>query len=188
MVDNYRWNMAASADPMLSALWWWFALTVLGWLAWPIAFVIFKPLRDRGYLLSRTVGWLFAGWLLWLLASYDLAVNSVLNTWIASVFVALLGLAALVWQWPEFIRFVRTHFGLIVVGELLFAAAYVAFVFVRMGNPDIWQPWLGGEKFMEFAFLNGILRSPTFPPVDPHFAGGFINYYYFGIYLVGLFD
>ena len=70
------------------------------------------------------------------------------------------------------------------VGEVLFAAAFLLFVYIRLNNPDIWQPWFGGEKYMEFAFLNGILRSPNFPPVDPHFAGGFINYYYFGIYLV----
>ena len=57
---------------------------------------------------------------------------------------------------------------------------------VRLLNPDLWQPWNGGEKFMEFAFLNATLRSPNFPPYDPYFAGGILNYYYYGFYLVGL--
>jgi YYY domain-containing protein len=73
---------------------------------------------------------------------------------------------------------------MLLAGEAIFAGAFLLFVVVRMLNPDLWQPWFGGEKQMEFAFLNGILRSPTFPPVNPHFAGGVINYYYFGLYLV----
>jgi YYY domain-containing protein len=37
---------------------------------------------------------------------------------------------------------------------------------------------------MEFAQINAILRSPSFPPVDPWYAQGFINYYYYSFYLV----
>lgn len=184
VVDNYRWNVRASQSPWLAVIWWWLVLSLLGWLSWPLAFLIFRRLRDRGYFLARTLGWLLAGWLLWILASFDLAHNTVVNAWLAVALLALLAAGALVRSWHEYRPFLRRMGPALVVGELLFAGAYLAFVRVRMANPDLWQPWFGGEKFMEFAFLNGILRSPTFPPVDPHFAGGYINYYYFGIYLV----
>jgi uncharacterized membrane protein len=185
IVDNYRWNRTASERPILAVFGWWLVLTLVGWAVWPLAFFLFRPLRDRGYLLSRTLGWLLAGWLLWWMASNQWAINSVMNSWLALGVVAILGVATAIWQWRELRLFVRQRWPLLVSGEALFAVAYLFFIMVRLRNPDLWQPWFGGEKFMEFAFLNGILRSPYFPPVDPHFAGGYINYYYFGLYLVG---
>src|SRR4030042_1976862 len=53
-----------------------------------------------------------------------------------------------------------------------------------------WQASLpgstGGEKFMEIAFQNAILKSEHFPPLDPWLSGFAISYYYFGYVMMAL--
>ena len=65
---------------------------------------------------------------------------------------------------------------LVLTTELLFLGVLVGWAVIRAYNPDI----AGTEKPMEFAFVNGILRSPLFPPQDPWLSGYGISYYYFG--------
>ena len=184
VVDNYRWNRAASESTVGAILVWWVVVFLLGIAVWPLAALLFAGFPDGGYLIARGLGWLLAGWLLWMGASAGIVQNTVQASWWALLVVGMVGAVVFRVTRRSFLEFVKQRRGLLLFEEGLWTGAFLCFVLVRIANPDLWQPWFGGEKFMEFAFLNGILRSPTFPPVDPHFAGGFINYYYYGIYLV----
>jgi YYY domain-containing protein len=69
--------------------------------------------------------------------------------------------------------------------EGLFALLYAAWIGVRLLHPDLWHVYTGGEKPMDFAYLNAVIKSAWFPPYNPWFAGSKMNYYYFGSVFVG---
>jgi YYY domain-containing protein len=186
VVDDFRWNRVASRNHLLAVVVWWVAIELLGLIAWPLAFAVFANLRDRGYILAKSLGLLIVAYLAWLAASLRLLTNSLLTVLLALFLLLILSLYLFFRNRDQMIAFCRGQFRLIVINELLFALAFLVFVGIRLLNPDLWQPWTGGEKMMEFAFLNAILKSPYFPPYDPYFAGGYINYYYYGQFIVSI--
>lgn len=186
VVADFRWNKFASQWPPAAVFLWWLVLSLFGWLTWPLLYPLLSGLRDRGFGLARIAGWLLVAWANWLGASLGLWENR--TVWIVALFgaLAVAGLVAYRRQRARIAAFWARRRRLLLIEEAVFALAFLAFVGIRLLDPDLWQPWNGGEKFMEFSFLNAILHSPHFPPYDPYFAGGTINYYYYGLYLVSL--
>ncbi|MEJ5198103.1 MAG: DUF2298 domain-containing protein, partial [Anaerolineae bacterium] len=186
VVADFRWNRLAGRYPLIAVCLWWLAISAMGWAAWPLLFPLLRGLPDRGHGLARAAGWLLVGWVHWMAVSVGLWQNRLAP--IAIVYGGLIIAGAIAWrvQRTAFGRFWREQRRTVLVQEAVFAGAYLAFVGIRLFNPDLWQPWNGGEKFMESAFLNAILRSAHFPPYDPYFAGGILNYYYYGLYLISL--
>ena len=184
VVSDRAWNRIANDSTPLAILVWWLVLSALGLAAWPLTAAIFGRWGDAGHAWARLLGWLLGGYLVWIGASLRLWANLAWVAWLSVALVALVGWLvvrrgrrAIAVAWRE-------HRRRIVGREILFAAAFGGMVVVRLLNPDLWHPYFGGEKMMELAYLNAIGRSAHMPPFDPYFAGGYLNYYYYGHYLV----
>jgi len=107
------------------------------------------------------------------------------------VLAAMLGLLAVgvatAWLWRrELVNVWQQHRRMIVATEVVFALVFVAVLVLRFTNPDVWHPWRGGEKPMELAYFTAVTGSTTLPPYDPWFAGGSLNYYYFGWFVLSV--
>lgn len=162
---------------------WWLCVEIIGLLALPIGFVVFGNLRDRGYAIAKTLGLLLVSYLPWLGASSHVVPFGRASILLSMLLVGLISVALFSRRRGEMTAWLRANRWLVLTNEIVFTAAFLLFVYIRMLNPDLWQPWNGGEKPMELAYLQAIARSTYFPPYDPLFAGGYINYYYYGQYI-----
>ena len=164
---------------------WWIAMGVLGIIAFPLTRVAFKGLHDGGYALARLVGLLFLAWLTWFLSSFQIPFERPLIFGVLLILIFISGLLA--WRDRDELKsFFKERKKEILWVEVLALALFLLDLAIRLGNPDLWHPFKGGEKPMNFSYLNAVLKSTSFPPYDPWFAGGYINYYYYGYVIVGV--
>lgn len=178
-------NALINQQPAAAAVIWYLAVALLGLAVFPLTHLAFGGLPDRGYAFARVLGMLLLAYLVWLAGSAGIPFSRLTIT---IVFLLLLAVNAglFVWQRARIATEWRARGRLYVLIEGIALAAFLLFLLIRLGNPDLWHPFHGGEKPMDFAYLNAVIKSTTFPPYDPWFAGGYINYYYFGFVVVGV--
>lgn len=183
VVSDRAWAGPFGRHSVVAVAFYLILFELFGVIGWVVVARVFRRFPDRGWGLGKLAGWLGCAYLVWLGASVHLFAFTL--PWCVAAVVAACGIAALVfWIQREALRgFVQSSWRVMLAAEAATLAGFFLFLAFRLKNPDLWQTYWGGEKPFEMAQLNAILRSAHFPPYDPWFAGGYINYYYFGGYL-----
>lgn len=172
-------------QPWLAAVVWYLALMILGWIVYPLTRFFFKGLGDKGYGFSRLTGLLLLAYMVWLAGSAGIAYNRVTIS-VALFLLLCVSLFLILRQRHELIADISANRKRYVFIEALFLAFFLIDLGIRVMNPDLWHPWKGGEKPMDLSYFTAVLKSTIFPPYDPWFSGGYINYYYYGFVIVGV--
>ncbi len=184
---------------------WYFYLFAIGLAFFPISRKIFPRFFDKGYAFSKAIAIVVLTYSSFILGIFKLVPFSQTSIYIIAIVFAVLNyfivfrdfqlgplfnlkLASKNKKDQRKKQGPRNNFSwnfilILVFEELLFLAALYFLAFTRGQEPSV----RGLEKFMDFGFMNSILRSKFFPPIDMWLSadsqnpsGYPINYYYFG--------
>jgi YYY domain-containing protein len=189
ITNGGTWREAFSpegTEQVFAPLLWFLVIQVFGIVVAPFLWRVMPSLPDRGYAFAKTFGLLAVSWVGWWLASVGAMEWTRLTLLVACGIVALGAGLTVRHYGREWVRWLRANSGTVLASEATFVIAFAFFCAVRALNPDLWHPARGGEKPMEFAYLNAVIRTASFPPYDPWYAGGYLNYYYWGYVLVAV--
>src|SRR3989344_5692277 len=160
---------------------WYFFIQILSLAVFPLVARLFPDWADKGWGLAKTVGILFFSYLIWLLSSLHLIKFEAFYLYL--VLFILLFISIYFGKLFSFVStLLKSSSKLLVIEEGLFLLFLIGWSITRGFFPEI----RGLEKFMDYGFLVSILNTPYVPPRDMWWAGGTINYYYFGHYITAV--
>lgn len=158
---------------------WWLLAGVLGLCAMPLTGRLFQGFADKGWIFSKALAIAVTGFFTWFLVSIKLAAFTTL-TCVAVVLIFVVCCIGLflyqsrkgIWCMPE------GHGDLVFWEEVIFFAAFLMWTYFAGFHPQAY----GTEKFMDYGFMEAMMRSTTLPTTDLWYSQGKINYYYGGQY------
>ena len=134
---------------MIDALGWLVAVEILGLLALPLSFLLFRRLPDRGFTLAKPLGLVLFSYVLWLAGLTHLVPNTRITIALILAIAAVVAVLVLRKAAPEFRSFLKAEWRTLLVAEAVFLLFFLLWLGITSEAPAINHT----EKPMDFGFL-----------------------------------
>ena len=155
-------------------------LFLLGLVFMPVTSRMFRGFDDNGWMFSKGLAGALCGDLQWLLACLQISpftgITCVILTVICCLGSLLYGIKCKN-RFPDSLPWEQA--ALVYREEILFFLVFLFWTYLAGFHPAAH----GTEKYMDFGFMQAMMRSTTQPAQDMWYAGKPFNYYYGGQYL-----
>ena len=159
---------------------WWEMLFLLGLVFMPVTSRMFRGFDDNGWMFSKVLAVAVCGYVQWLLTCLKITpftgITCVILTVICCLGSLLYGIKCKN-RLPDSLP--RKQAALVYQEELLYFLVFLFWTYLAGFHPAAH----GTEKYMDFGFMQAMMRSTTLPAQDMWYAGKPFNYYYGGQYL-----
>ena len=158
---------------------WWLLAFLMGMVAMPVTGRLFSGFEDKGWMFSKVLAITVTGFLTWFLVTAKILPFTA-ATCIGVSVVCAVGCGVLYhFQGKNGIDcFPSGKVNLIYGEEILFFIFFLMWTYFAGFRPQAY----GTEKFMDYGFMEAMMRSTTLPARDLWYSEGTINYYYGGQY------
>ena len=155
-------------------------LFLLGLVFMPVTSRMFRGFDDNGLMFSKVLAVAVCGYVQWLLACLKISpftgITCVILTVICCLGSLLYGIKCKN-RFPDSLPWEQA--ALVHREEILFFLVFLFWTYLAGFHPAAH----GTEKYMDFGFMQAMMRSTTLPAQDMWYAGKPFNYYYGGQYL-----
>ena len=159
---------------------WWEMLFLLGLVFMPVTSRMFQGFDDNGWMFSKVLAVAVCGYVQWLLACLKITpftgITCVILTISCCLGSLLYGIKCKN-RLPDSLPWKQAT--LVYREEILFFIVFFFWTYLAGFHPAAH----GTEKYMDFGFMQAMMRSTTLPAQDMWYAGKPFNYYYGGQYL-----
>jgi len=164
---------------LLTSLNWYVYLLIIGIVFYPLTKKIFSKFSfDFAYPFAKVIGIIFVSYTVYVLGTIKIVPFNRMSLFLIIGIFALINFFIFKKKKKTINNYQLTinNLSILIFEELLFLASLLFWTFIRSQEPSIRSL----EKFMDFGFINSILRGQFFPPKDIWYTPLQINYYYFG--------